>query len=1319
LFSDFYLVDVYQLVKPAREQTSTQLYGQCCLLLLVLSMGLRLKCKIFMTAAFKLPSCMHYYVVELTQPLIDDSVLTLSSFDGLNVDSENQPLTPIRKSRLIKAPVTCPPGRRPCMSRFGRSDAASSNRTLDENVVLESECLTPTLQTPHRFATLRHFAEKRLNATQPAAFDSWDMLDSPLHSLNTILDSPNLIPKAQYLAKLEESRQLSTELAEMRHLYEVTSADLDQLNTAHQSSELQRKEAEIRLRRQEAELNDLRDELAHERESRAHWEQVAQNVDRLREKLRLSREELKSLSRIKAENQQLRQELSELRPKAKRLEELWPSLNHLQVVTRQAQRWKANLSLAEEKIVQLLTERERDLTISESEHAWHSVQRHHSQDLPSPPSSGTPLRLCCSQPVEVQHLSPDSSQPESETAPIPKLLESSYSAENLASVVAVNSHLQELEQSMSQARRTIEATRSLYVRQQCRTIVAQVLSSLRLQKIHELRSAFETVRNKLESSEVLNSGKFSELNQQVSSVLNRIQSAEQALQHIQEERHLSNLSLSSRVAQLQVQLDECRASGDQIQSDLREKLQKSLEMQRKQEDELKKLQTLLDTANRNTEEKMEEMERQASIRQHALEAEINQLTQSLESAVRSKECLTDKLAQQVRANEAYRKVTEEELDQLRNSLSMLSASTSSSLSEQAHEHRLVQERLNDKICQLKRVSEEQSQEKAQLQRLLEKAQTELSAQSKQLKDTSALAEIRKNELLSLRTDNSQTRVRLMELEGRCADAEDRAKQLERTASDLETRLNDSEAERMRAENRCTRLASQIAELETQVQQKTDRVRELQTVIDVSQQERADFERRWTIQREQFRQMESDWMQSRDQLAQTRTALAQAIQQQHETSLELMRANFNCAQANERLALAQGNEQNAGRVVRSALALFPHSCSTSTNDRLTVAHETSTIFDEPFNRSVCASTNSSAVATAITSARPDDRTMMCGVSLGASELEMLDGGTRSTSYVAAPEINREEAGVQAGGTFVARQNGQVSCVAGKNSVSSRTKHVIWPPFSDSTAPLSPDGLTREKVLSGASTERHLRRFRRLILAPDEEDSSDLISRPLPVDFEANQQSGGSVHASPSKRNRSDGGSLRRPESIMLESGETNNSVENSSELSTQTSAIAVSYIPETPLPWNATSLSAVRSFSAHDIAKQPVIVQHHTVCGNEPTSSVEHNPANSAQPTRQHSWNHTPRSQSRKIPRFWKAGKLRKRHQDLSATDIRDHDHSNPSGDSRSEAFIKPLPPRSTVSVSSTAEHDRGHPKPPQSTSLSSLSMRGSRWHDVFPKSKLN
>lgn len=240
---------------------------------------------------------------------------------------------------------------------------------------------------------------------------------------------------------------------------------------------------------------------------------------------------------------------------------------------------------------------------------------------------------------------------------------------------------------------------------------------------------------------------------------------------------------------------------------------------------------------------------------------------------------------------------------------MLSASTSSSLDKQAHEHSMIQERLNDKITQLTQIVEQKSKEKTQMQILFEKVQMELTAQSQQLKDATALANTRKNELTALQADHSQTRIHLVELEGRYTEAHDRVKQLECTVSDLETRLNDSETERIQVETRRTRLISQVTQLETQVQQKADRIRELQASIDVLQQEQADSDRRLTVQRELFRQVESDWMQSRDQLAQTRKALTQAVQRQHETSLQLMRANFNYAQVTERLALAQVNEHN--------------------------------------------------------------------------------------------------------------------------------------------------------------------------------------------------------------------------------------------------------------------------------------------------------------------------------------------------------------------------------------------------------------------------
>lgn len=73
--------------------------------------------------------------------------------------------------------------------------------------------------------------------------------------------------------------------------------------------------------------------------------------------------------------------------------------------------------------MELITERERNLAISESEHKWLAVHRPHSQGSCSPPSYSGTLRLCCSQPVEIQRLSPDSSQPEYATVPVRRLAE--------------------------------------------------------------------------------------------------------------------------------------------------------------------------------------------------------------------------------------------------------------------------------------------------------------------------------------------------------------------------------------------------------------------------------------------------------------------------------------------------------------------------------------------------------------------------------------------------------------------------------------------------------------------------------------------------------------------------------------------------------------------------------------------------------------------------------------------------------------------------------------------------------------------------------
>ncbi|KAF6770480.1 hypothetical protein AHF37_11104, partial [Paragonimus kellicotti] len=122
-----------------------------------------------------------------------------------------------------------------------------------------------------------------------------------------------LTRQSHYLTKLEELREVSAQLAEVRHLYEETNMEVQRLNSCNQNLELQCKELEVKLKRRELELTELQDELACEHESRLNCEGAAQHSDRLRERLNCAFEELKSLSNVAVENTELHKEVSQLR----------------------------------------------------------------------------------------------------------------------------------------------------------------------------------------------------------------------------------------------------------------------------------------------------------------------------------------------------------------------------------------------------------------------------------------------------------------------------------------------------------------------------------------------------------------------------------------------------------------------------------------------------------------------------------------------------------------------------------------------------------------------------------------------------------------------------------------------------------------------------------------------------------------------------------------------------------------------------------------------------------------------------------------------
>ncbi|VDP52818.1 unnamed protein product [Schistosoma margrebowiei] len=239
-------------------------------------MGLRLKSTLFMSAAFKLPSSMHYHIVEMTQPLIEDCPISMTSFEALSLDLENHPVTPIHQSKNIKVPILS----------FGHNELSVTDPELTFGDTYSGNELSYRFTghsfypPPQTFFESPHVRKGKSCVTKSGFGNDFESeIDSPLYSLKSILESPQVVPKGQLLSKLDEIRSLSSKLSEVQHLYEENMCELSRLSSELQASEIRRKETEIRLKRRESELNEMRDELAYEIEMRSFHEQRSNLVD--------------------------------------------------------------------------------------------------------------------------------------------------------------------------------------------------------------------------------------------------------------------------------------------------------------------------------------------------------------------------------------------------------------------------------------------------------------------------------------------------------------------------------------------------------------------------------------------------------------------------------------------------------------------------------------------------------------------------------------------------------------------------------------------------------------------------------------------------------------------------------------------------------------------------------------------------------------------------------------------------------------------------------------------------------------------------------
>ncbi|KAF7254838.1 hypothetical protein EG68_07433 [Paragonimus skrjabini miyazakii] len=1002
ILSDFYAVDVAEVLLPTKtDSINYSVYGKCCLLLLVLAMGLRLKCKLFMSAAFKLPAALHYTVVEMTQPLIDDSPISLTSFSSLTVDSENRPSTPVGRNNPLRTfPVTCPVGgRMPFSVRVEKSDVTVL-AINDERQTPQTRCRSPSTEhylspvsatSPNRLFGAKTNGLRLRNPALRSIFDTeFEQVDSPLYSLKTILDSPNLIPKSHYLTKLEELREVSAQLAEVRHLYEETNMEVQRLNSCNQNLELQCKEFEIKLKHRELELRELKDELACEQESRLNCEGAAQHSDRLRERLNCAFEELKSLSKVAVENTELHKEVSQLRAQVKSLESLRPRLIDQQLLRHQLESLKEKLRVADEKVLQLICEREESLAATLAASSAKSLE--YKQHLKS---CDAMLRDGCAtcHPVNF-NFSPDSSQPGMgeelenqregdkilvegivssvcDSQALTNVISASYTPENLASVVAVNEQIASLESALSATKVDFQDAKRQIVRWQCRAIAAKALSFRRLESFDKVATELTVAISKTSQMETFYAEKFTWMETQLTTMKSRLQSAEESVNSFDRNYVETQETWIAREKKLRAELEHCEQTSKIACSELTEQLQMRIEEIHQKDSKIYELETILEETKAEAAKKIEALKQSASLQQITMQKETTEMRCAVQHQTDMCERLTKRLQDQLKANEAYRKTTEEQIDHLRNQLSTLSAERSASVLQKNQEYQALQTRLNVEIQQLKDTGEATSRHAACLQQELEECQEKTEICQQKLQDALRSAELKGLELSELRLAYTDLQQRSEKTESDLSLMKNQVQSLTRELSDKKSCLSELEREKHCLETRCNILSDRSATLEADAQHYQDRIREYKSLIDSAQQDRAETERRCGTLRDQLHLVESDWMHSQAQLSQTRSQLTQVEQLLHETKLKLQRMEYSHADTLERLA---------------------------------------------------------------------------------------------------------------------------RCESRRNRVSVKRG---WPPYADTTAPISPRNFREGKTYSGNSPERHSRRFCRFILDPEDEPQGDLETKSIPL------------------------------------------------------------------------------------------------------------------------------------------------------------------------------------------------------------------------------
>ncbi|CAH8657883.1 unnamed protein product [Schistosoma margrebowiei] len=568
ILSDFFSVDLNSIFPTNADDSRGHTYRHYCFLLLVLTMGLRLKSTLFMSAAFKLPSSMHYHIVEMTQPLIEDCPISMTSFEALSLDLENHPVTPIHQSKNIKAPLTCPINSKVPILSFGHNELSVTDPELTFGDTYSGNELSYRFTghsfypPPQTFFESPHVRKGKSCVTKSGFGNDFESeIDSPLYSLKSILESPQVVPKGQLLSKLDEIRSLSSKLSEVQHLYEENMCELSRLSSELQASEIRRKETEIRLKRRESELNEMRDELAYEIEMRSFHEQRSNLVDHLQESLNDALEKLKVVNQLDKENQELLKENRKLKTKEKELESIRSHLLSQQKLEHQLNQMKVVAQLADSEIHELLCHRERLLARSEAEYVAQANSLIRNQGS----TSETITSLCnkcysCENCPESAHTFHPSFGKELQLSNAD--VSNAGPAESLASVVMINNQLQDLESAVVKAQTDYQIMRKKYIVERFNSLFGKVLAKHRGSIINSFQYSCGVLTRELNNLKSMMDTRFEKLCEKILSSEARLTQANKKVTEIKAKQIEMINKLYAQRKQLYIEMDKIRLESE-------------------------------------------------------------------------------------------------------------------------------------------------------------------------------------------------------------------------------------------------------------------------------------------------------------------------------------------------------------------------------------------------------------------------------------------------------------------------------------------------------------------------------------------------------------------------------------------------------------------------------------------------------------------------------------------------------------------------------------------------------------------------------------